>query len=404
MSIMQLPMLPSYYVADGTSQHLHLREAAETAKQVTLNNQYQAKNPGGSNWTKHPPRQIGRMAKRSDRLESSRLPTLFEEIQSGPLLVCDSDTLEEAVKALDGIRKDIVDLKHLADELRSAIIRFLARHVFPGSVYLMPHSGGLDSRIVSSALCTLVEPSKVHLVCHQPEVDHFLRIMKTSSPVPNSNLIGIRNGRTDYFAESANFEAVGRLSSEAKRFLPHRYLLDIHVAEQIPSLIHKPIIVEDLFSDEILRYRKYNAKGIREFVLSYLFEYNLQWNSCVRLLPFVSFDVLRTLARIDLKRLPIYQKQIKTRLKHLMLEGMNPSLSKYGNPGKGISFKNPFNRISDSTRSNMRQAMRRSWYVKRSKPRKVSLPRYFKWDHPAFREYTKAAICEHLIQKGCTVQ
>ena len=110
--------------------------------------------------------------------KSQWFETPFKEILFSSMKQRTAPGLENLLKSQPVF---IFDLKIFTEGLIKGIKEYLKENLKSGEKYLFLHSGGYDSRILSSCMRDLWEEGlrfDVHFRCHQPEEPMFLEIMK----------------------------------------------------------------------------------------------------------------------------------------------------------------------------------------------------------------------------------
>jgi hypothetical protein len=242
-------MFPRYLA--GGREFTTLQQAAKAMGAVSLNDDYD------------PPPRPGRTVmpiyeQHANALLSKRYTraTLFREILSRPAYDVPEDIGEIYAKP-PGRR--MLPLDELAPLGVDALRRAIAREWKSDKHWLMPHSSGYDSRLVS-ALLREHKTGNVRFLCWQPEVVSARRVIESIGWAPE-HIYEIGEGDWDYQAPALDFIALGAYQTEAERFIPGPSLVEQHLA----ASRHDWLTITAAFADETLAFARAGWPSIAYF-------------------------------------------------------------------------------------------------------------------------------------------
>ena len=291
------------------------------------------------------------------------------------------------------ISKDI-----FGEILLDSLITYVESIWDDNKLYIMSHSSGYDSRIISAIIKKLGK-TNIKFISFQPEIKQFREIMSYEG-WSDDHIITIRpkDPMENYFASATKFEEVGKYSSDANKFITYcfRYVLEKEI-EQLDGNIQ---IISGLHSDEVLKRSMW--PNLAYFTVRMLSDIFFEWGVYNPILPFVSFNFLDVFTDYKMILLPDDMKKI-------IIKKLDPELF-YLENYRFTYFKyikstgtHPAYKISEFTRSSMLSSYNKSWYS-RMFNKKIILPLFISNRDDNYREYIKAAICEYLLNKGCELK
>jgi len=395
-SFNQLPLFPCYFVNDQA--FATLQEAAIKCLYVTLDFDHTLiRRPGNEK------KEIYKVYSKQLQNGTFERSTLLKEVKVKPRIP--QDGIKELYDHKYG-NKDI-DKETLA----SKGIKIIEDHFYQcwddSKIYIMNHSAGYDSRLLSSIIkkCGF---TNVYFTCWQPEIEDFLKIMKYQGwddkyiiPVkPNSNSI-------DYYAEILDFDFIGANYCEAERFWAGP-ALGKKVLTDLDFDFSNVVGISALFSDETMKSNRLKWSDIGWFIGCFLFDNPSIWliGGLDIILPFISKEWIQLMTTY---KIPVGIDEFKLE----MLRQVDPTmlnLDRFPNPRfkigpllKKQGF-HPFQMISEETRKKMENSFLQSWYCNTFKKESIlPFPDILKYYDSRTTEYIKAAIFEYLIDEDCNI-
>ena len=401
----QLPMMPFFMVKQTGKFFPTLQEAALSIGTVTVNKNYSLffrKVPISVKKT------YGVMASNFCSNFTIKRNSLFKEIEVISL------SIPEFMRSLFKKRVRVKTIKPevLASTLVDRITSFMENNWNTSKAHIMPHSSGYDSRLISVILKKLTDKNGVdwlgdlYFISWDPEVKGFKDIM-AHEQWPEKHQIIITGKGLDFYKDAVKFDNVGRYCSDVNRFIC--YCFDYIIYKAIEGLgVNDVQIISGLFSDEILRKEVSKARkdtiwnNLSHFMVHFLHDIHFEWSMYDTLLPFMSFDVIDTILDYDLPK--------ADDLKLMMIRSLDSALADLPNyrfeyfdiiRKEGI---HPFYRLSKPVVKEMEASFKNSWYFKNVK--NVVFPELVNGlvnDGIWLKEYTKAAICEYILNRGCMI-
>ena len=402
----QLSMMPFFMVKQTGELFPTLQEAALTAGNVTINKDYAL-------FFRKVPVSV---KKTYDTMAASfcsnfvvKRNSLFKEINVVSLPIF--EFMRPLFKRRVGTKA--IKPEILANILVDKMFSFIESNWDTFKTHIMPHSSGYDSRLISIILKKLVDKNgidwlgELYFISWDPEVKGFKSIMVHEQWPEKHHVTITANRGLDFYKNAVEFENVGKYCSDANRFIC--YCFDYIIYKAIEKLnVGNVQIISGLFSDEILR--KEVSKNRRDviwnnlshFMVHFLHDVRFEWSMYDTLLPFISFGVIDTILNYDLPK--------ADQLKLMMIKSLDKKLA--GLPNYRFEYFDiikkegihPFYRLSKTVLCEMEASFKDSWYFKNVNG--VVFPKLTTGlvnDSVWLKEYTKAAICEHIINRGCIV-
>jgi len=379
----QLPIPPKYRVVGNSEKFNTLRDAASQIDKLTLNDNYYIH-------IKKLPLSI----KKNYNILANELsingeitrPTLFKEIEA-----VTADITPNIKSILNRkLKRNSISLKKYGDILLKSIMDHLNNVWDDSALYVMSHSSGYDSRLISRIIKELGKKN-IRFICFQPEIEEFKKIMAYEGWA-SDHIITIKEDAPllDYFAEAVDFVKVGKHSSDVSKFITYcfRYVL----SKEIEKMSGDVRIISGLHADELLVSRRSRPAY---FTVRMMHDIFFEWGEYDPLLPFLSVGFLNHYVKynISVSTNEIKKSMISILDPHLFdLENYKWKYRKYIK----LTGTHPVYSISKGIRNGMLKSFNRSWYC-RELNKNINLPLYISNKDDNYREYTKAAICEYFI-------
>jgi hypothetical protein len=395
----QLPLIPVYRIAGIRDEYPTLLEAAKALGRVTYNPdaelvRYQhhwktiTEDTAGSIHATHEHRRPT-IVNEVTAVTPAMKPLLRPMLRDGPG-VLDTDCESMAHECIAAIRA------HLRDALEGD------RH------YVMPHSAGYDSRLLSLILADM-GASPPLLVAWEPEAEAALEIMSMLWPkacVPH--IMRQQRDEDDYFGRFLrDFAFLGRAVSD-----PVRWMDGYHWLAWI-AWPNNTGLLSAVFADESLAWASTKQPSLAYMLAGFMFDNPSPCASCTRdwILPFASLPWLRVLTSLDIDAIEPEEGYSRAdTLKREMIWQLDARLLEYPNPRYELAARNKAREVlechllSEATMDAMRRNLAKSYYCRERTewvigevPRHVSP--YCTW----LREYTTAAIIEAMVDEGVEV-
>jgi len=383
----QLPMLPIYHDVESGISYLTFQEAAIACGKLTLIEE------DSGYWT-------------DNILYKS---TIFKEVKAITLKM--TDQIEALLDKSPVIDVDPSTAEKAVLALREALIR----QWDPEKIHVMATSSGYDTRLLLAIIKQEQEArgedwfGETYFYCVQPEIPEWRKVMDYFGwPEVVLRPIGEYAEPLDFFAPTMTFDAIGKANAGI-----NRYRKAISIAElQLESFITVDENIQRVsatWSDETSVWIGKKTETTREFIHRKLFDNPSPWYSkgTEFIYPFASFEYVSLLLK---QQPPLFGNAFKL-AKLKVVDPILTDLERFPN-GKFRLVKElkekgflSYRELSAETISKMEQQFKDSWYYQTMNPKNV-LP--FKMEvtlamNHEVREYIKAAICEHLIERGCEI-
>lgn len=399
----QLPVMPRFRIKTTKQTFNTLQEAALNIGNVTINRNYEL---FFKNIPQHIKNRYNILAREFKNKLTVIRDSLFNEIEVF------SEPVPPSMRFLFAryINKRRIDINLLAQNLVDRMSKFIESSWDSNKTHVMPHSSGYDSRLISTIIRRLTQKNgrewlgDIYFICWEPEVRDFMTVMQYEGWDKN-HIILIKGPATDFYRQAVSFFNLGKYCSDSNRFIC--YCFDYLIYKKIENLnLNNVQIVSGLFSDEILRKEATTPRAdmiwndLSHFMVHFLHDVHFEWSSFDVLLPFMSLNVIDYLFDYNLPR--------ADDLKLAMLNYLDPNLAQLPNY-RFEYFKiirkqgsHPYYRLSDATVANMSRALKNSWYFGVLNP-SINISNILVNDSKILKDYTNAAICEYLIQKGVNI-
>jgi hypothetical protein len=332
--------------------------------------------------------------------------TMFWEIQAT------SEDINPHIGALlPRVKNHIsVDQGELATRVVRAIEIFIEKFWVSKKFHFMMHSSGHDSRILSYILKKLHKKlgddwlGQVVFCCWPPEVNEFFTIMDWMG-WDKKHLLPFHTGLSgvDFLRDVVSWGVCGEFQAEPNRFARVRPWYTQILGD-----------LEILSGDVQIIYTGYTpGQWHYPFTnLEHFLRYHRSDTGCIpcdhSIVPFGSLDVLKLMLQHHVERDNILPQPADLFKKH-MCDVLHPDL--WGLPNrrmmllKGVPPIVSKDRVlSDATRVKMERMFKDSWYFK-TFDLDGAIPLLNRiLPTPLWGEYIKAAICQYLIDRGCTIK
>lgn len=403
----QLPVFPVYRDLDTEVDHLRLMDAVKARYVVGLPVEWNPdhhliRRPGTApqEWYSY-----WAMLMAHDRFART---SLVKRIVSLPRAW--SDVVEELMDEDSCGLRDI-EARELAKRAVQALKWHLQRSWVAGATYLMQHSSGFDSRLISSLLRQMKQEmgeefGRVIFVCWQPEIEKFKKIMAYQGwPAEDVVTVYPEQSPEDYLYPILDMGFIGRNYDEAERFWGGpalgRYFCLSH-GVYTPEQEDKLIGIGGLWSDETGRFNRLRLGSWRKFVATYLFDSGSPWigSRIQTIYPFASADYVGLLSTY---RIPVALDEFK----RLMLEVADPEMA------DELKFPNERFRVGpilrergyddhqvlsiETVKRMTRQYMDSRFVADGMGPATISLTTHFSYFGEANTWYIKAAIYQMIF-------
>jgi len=288
-TINQLPIPPKYRIVGDTTKLNSLQDAAERLYNLTINKDYYI-------YTRNVPKSVkSNYAKLSQLLRETgeiTRPTLFKEIEAvtGDI---DTNVIEILNKRLN---KEPISVKKYGKLVLQSIMDHIENIWDDSMLYVMSHSSGYDSRLISGIIKKLGKKN-VCFMCFQPEIDQFKKIMLYEGWSSDHIVtIGEDIEFIDYYSAATRFTEVGKYASDASKFITYcfRYVLE----KEIEKLNTNVRIISGLHSDELL---VSGRSSPAYFTVRMLHDIFFEWGKYDPVLPFLSVDFMNHYINYDIK-------------------------------------------------------------------------------------------------------
>jgi hypothetical protein len=261
-------------------------------------------------------------------------------------------------------------------------------------LYLMPHSAGYDSRLIS-LLVGERNNGNVYFMVWQPEVEATQALLEAIGWDP-SRVRVIGAGEVDYQAPALDMLALGSYQSEPDRFIVGPSLADLSIGGEFAKW---PCITA-AFSDETFGYNTARWPNVAYFHAARLLDGPSPWQCSDWIMPFVSEQWLTFLST--------YRVANTDNLKRAMVRHISPRIADIANPRYELAEQiakyghHQYAKISDETRHRVARAYEASWYAKNVNP-VFRCPEAFGSHDGLEQRYIAACICEYLAVEGVEV-
>lgn len=396
----QLPLLLKFKVKGEKEIYGTLQEAALKARNLSLNNSYVILQSGATKL-----KEFSRMVSQFEKTGTFTRYTLFNEIEAVPLITENIRTLMKSKR-----KEQRLNVQEFGVKLYNELYSYLEKVWDSSKVHFMMHSSGYDSRNISGILTKLRKKKgdkwigKIYFYCNKPDIPLFRDIIKFEG-WPESSIICFRENDPDmdYISEAFSFSNLGKWPNDIKPTWP-----DYYIQKTISSLGYKKEDIQVLsaaFYDELV---PQNWRSLYSFCAGYVLTLRYQLNEFETILPFASLNSCKVFLEYRLVPPNENKKQLKLFLSSLT----DPKLAEFRNFDTRYrktvkrDKRGSHHQLSESTLKKFNNDFRKSWYYKVKKLNLVISDYYVLDDkiQGIYKEYMKAAICEFLINQGCTIK
>jgi len=307
-----------------------------------------------------------------------------------------------------------IETTYMAEQCVKALAAAIEDEWEPDKVHIMPHSAGYDSRLISAILRNLARKNgpewlgEMRFACWEPETAYFKRIMDHMG-WPERFICPIRSDRVvDYYERVTDFDLVGEIYCEPERFWAGPALARVMMQDE--GIDEDDCVgITALFGDETGKMNRLSWPGISYFLACYLFENPSPWlgSEIPFMTPFVSKPWLELLSRYKIPcTLDYFKLEMIAIADREMVDLFRfPNFRFVHGPIMSHKKYHPHQVLSEETAKKMETCFLNSWYYQNHGKKEVlPFPRILYYHHEAWNEYLKAAICENLIKRGCTIQ
>jgi hypothetical protein len=429
MSYLQLPIMPVYSMGGETHAAATLSNVAIALGRVTLlPNHHLIRRPGEK-------QNMELYSTRSKQIRASSYhrETLFHEIDA------DLQPVDSLIKELyaQGRGNETVSLggtslQAWAQSGVRALSAHLERSWDPTARHVVMHSSGFDSRLVSVLLKQLAKKhgmdwiGETKFVCFEPEVS-YAKAVYDHIGWPASMWHPIRRPPVDYYAPCLDFATIGANLSDTERFWGGPLL----VQTQLAAFLDAPNVqgVSALFGDETMKWNRLGWGDWAWFLGCFHFDNPGVMPGrpeCSFIFPFVGLEWLRFMSRVRLPEFSVYPDRIRTRLRNACanpsaIDAMKQAMLEVASGNQLAGMPNfrfqvramrerngghiDQQKISEKTAAKMEADYAASWYAQNVGPVTLNYQkeRTFVYWSDRNSHYMKAAICEHLLRAGVTI-
>jgi len=330
--------------------------------------------------------------------------SLFKEIEM--VLNLDKETTSFIKNVPE---KKSIPLNNLVKKVVNELMLFIEGIWDRSKIHVVIHSSGYDSRLISAIIRKLEEKNgsswlgEVYFICYEPEVQYFRMIMEYEGwEEKNLRTVKEKYPPLDYYKEAVSFENVGKYCSDVynNRFGSYCYTFLIRKELEKFGVSNKSIqLFSGLYVDELFK----QTQDFVYFVVKKMYDPQFELGMYDIVLPFLSFGVVSVLRKHILYPL---RKGAKDKVKIEMVKFLDSKLATFPNYRIAKGGYGSFDKLSEHTRKVLEKEFRKSWYFKEVNPESVfPFPDTVISKSRSFREYSKAAICEYLINgSGCSLR
>jgi hypothetical protein len=402
----QLPMWPVYGVEDLGSDYPTLLEAAKALGRVTLDRAYKPFRYSGY-WKQEEPMMVRW--------------TVFREIEALPPGARGCGKVPDTLRTGPGT--ETAPVGKIASRALSALASAIVA-IEDDRHYVMPHSAGYDSRLLSLLLKTCgYEAEQFTFVAWEPEEAYARQVVYAvwGSLVVAKTPAGFVPGDEDYFAPIlTDFVALGSVLGDHGRWMGGFHWLA--ATHNVPEGFG---MLSAIFADETMGYNRARMPSWGHFLAGRMMENPSPVATTTRdwIMPFVSVPWLEVLSTYDLSTIPCERNREEVRLyewyspsdtlKREMIRQLDESLLEIPNPRFALAKRTrpphneilPHTKLSRETRVRMRENVEGS-YLQRCMPTlcQGNVPEnVMDCYDPWLQQYQLAAIVEACVDAGVEV-
>lgn len=341
--------------------------------------------------------------------------TIFNEIISVPFEQY-SDNINKLL--LKKPKREKIEIKILAKLYLENVKDFIKNNLNREKHYIMPHSAGYDSRIISKILFDLKKENinsfkSIKFVSWQPEIFETEKIIRFIG-FSDDTILKIRpeHDEIDYLDDLfSDINFLGKRISEGNKMLFQMFRAEEIIKLAIPK--NEVVMLSALFADEIMKFNIRNWESLSTFFILYFSIIPYNWAPVDYVLyPNLCEKNLELLTDYEVPRNTPFKLNSIDDFKIEILNILDEDLAKINNPRFGLSkFRKEngyakYHQISNNLREIIETNIRSSWYYKNYKnhiDKYLPVMNYINPVTDLYKEYAKIAICEYLINSGCKI-
>lgn len=303
-------------------------------------------------------------------------PTIHEAasaLTAGTVTLHEGETLFKEIRRVvfPGFMYDATPGDETPDP-RAAVqcLRDYLKHRLEDRTYIMPHSSGYDSRLISALLREL--GIRVIFVCWQPEVEATIALLKHMG-WPARNVIRVGYGTVDYQVPA--LRRVGTYQSEDRRFIVGPGLANEVVGSIRPT-------ISAAFADETLAFNTQRWPSVKHFHHRHVLDGPEPWETTDWVFPFVSREWITYLTEHRIEHADDFKRAMLEEFNLDTWPNQRYELAKQIKEQGGHDYA----RLSPDAQE------------------EFGLPEILHSHAPEVRAFIRAAICDEVRKAGVTIR
>ena len=303
------------------------------------------------------------------------------------------------------IEKIVIPPKDLAKEVVNAAKSHIENSWDSEKIKIIQHSSGWDSRLISACIRKIYEErgkdwlGEFYFICWQPEINDFLKIMDFYG-WKKDHIIEVRKDvNTNYYADVISFDECGKTHSEGTRFGTTENVFYKEI-DKISTNYDNIQIISGNHSDEVF---EKNQETYAEYYVKFLSDITHKRNKFhSHITPYTSKSMLDVTTKYDIK----IENRAETKIEAAC--SLYPALRNIPvtvvQDLRQTEEGAESDRLTKETSDKMHSDFIGSIYYKKLGLNEPPFPNRIYYDnHPTYKNYIKAAICEYLLKNGVII-